>query len=332
MRSLGRFSSRYDNLPSPKISEQVISTINPDTPLIDLAATDLGRVRISCRLEHENLSWGRHEGIPAAIIPVQIKAERPPDCKLTDFSIDLQLLPARHAACLQDVSQHEDVSVNSVSKSVPHLIKAPSPEQVAGRSLAPSNPSLATAASTATPGELERRSTYAYKSWYFRGGCIADHMDRPVTARWTYEASPAAPGERDQKPFHGAMALFHNDQEFEVKCSVVGNATQSRLRYRFGGQNSQPRFWKIQPQSREDDLKIMVDNLESRMVLLNILRSVRENHDAVDFGAVSARLNATLTRRKSDQPEAVRFDHELGPSNTSRSATVFMGDISVNCA
>lgn len=330
MRSLGRFSSRYDNLPSPKLSEQVIGTIDSNTPFTDLAAADLGRIRISCWLESENLSWGRYKDLPAAIIPVQIKAERPPGCKLTDFSLDLQLLPTRQIACIQNVSQHEDVPAGSDSKYVPHLIKAPSPEQVAGNSPAPSDPSLAICTSAATPRESENRSTYASKSWFFRGGCISDQMGRPVTARWTYEASPAASGERDHKPFHGAMALFHNDQDFEVKCSVVGNSTQSRLRFRFGGQTSQPRFWKIKPQSREDDLKIMVDNLESRMMLLNLLRSTRENHDAVNFEAVSARLNATLTRRNTDQLEPVRFGHEFGPSNISGSATVFMGDVSIN--
>lgn len=126
------------------------------------------------------------------------------------------------------------------------------------------------------------------------------------------------------------MALFHDNQEFEVKCSVIGNSTQSRLRFRFSGQTSQPRFWKIKPQFCEDDLKIMVDNLESRIKILNLLRSMRENHDAVNFEAVSARLNATLTRRNTDQVETVRFGHEFGPSNIGGSATVVMGDVSIN--
>lgn len=321
--------TRYQVLRA-RYSVSLPGLINSDTPFTDLAAADLGRIRISCWLEPENLSWGRHKGRPAAIIPVQIKAERPPGCKLTDFSLDLQLLPARQSICVLDTSQHGCSPGDTGSKSFPYLATIPSPGKVCGNNSIASEQTRATGHPTTASRDVEERITHQSENWTFRSGCIADHMGRPVTARWTYEASLFSPSTRDHSPFHGAMVIFHAEQEFEVKCCVTGNSTRSRIRLRFGGQTCQPRFWRVKPLAYGVDLKIMIENLETRMVELNLPHTIKETNDAVSVEGLSARLNAMLVSHANNEPQIVRSGHNFGPSNIGGSGTVIMGDVSIN--
>lgn len=317
MPALGRFSHRYGELGGGGQLSCPAGVIDSSSPLLDIANVEFGKARIRCLLEPDGKRWGTYKRKKAAIIHLQLKADQPSGCRISDFQLDLSFAPpALPGSDVTSISS--DCSLASLSSSQPlvSLVKLPSPLYVSGAPTACQWSPLREMQGLASPDNLEgiiaSLTDTAKRSWVFRSNCDADKEGRLTTASWIWEAGSEDMHVAYQGVLHAGVAFNHPGREFLVVCQAKGNARKARFRLRFSSKDkeTQPRLWRLVPEASNEDLQQPIEYLESLILQLNAPRTTT--------------TSATTIQQHHHE---MHGSHSYGSATIGGAATVYQGDV-----
>ncbi|KAK5957202.1 hypothetical protein OHC33_001573 [Knufia fluminis] len=319
MPTLGRFSNRYGELDAGSRLAYHAGVIDASSPLLDIANVEFGKARIRCLLEPEGKKWGIYKRKRAAIIHLQIKADQPSGCNISNFQLELCFAPVAQASTNTSTAGSRYLLRSTTShQPLVSLVKLPSPLYVSGRPCADHSrrewsfhPGVQTTSIEGSLGGARASLPCAAQTaWVFRSSCDADTKGRLVTASWIWETDSRNPQAEGNGVLHAGIALNHPGEPFVVACQAKGNVRKARFRLKFSSKNkeAQPRLWRLIPEASNEDLKEQIDGLESLMVKLNILAS-------------------TPAPQTPQQYSGCPSSRSYGSAMIGGAATVHMGDV-----
>lgn len=229
----------------------------------DLANRLTPKVKVSCILSPEGITWGSYKNDQVAIVRLQLRANEPPGYKLKYFQLSIAFTPKYRGT---DSAPNLRPSVWLLQDPNP----SPLPEYIEGRPWSETQsrgytvePSVQAGVGGGSLGSYQRTTERSvFHKWQFRSYPDSDENNYPTTATWIWESNKANPQVEDRGVLHAAVAVHHGGEDLDLECRVEGKLSRGSNWFGFGTEKSQPARWSRKSEPSTFDVADALQNLK----------------------------------------------------------------------